>query len=75
MMPKTPEADRRQLAGKARDLFADVYTGQGKPRASAFIDDRAVNCSPQEAPSALSNSLERTRALLRRRVDSRSSES
>ena len=48
--------------------FADVYMGQGKPRASAFIDDRAVSCSPQEDSSAFATSLERTRNLLRRRV-------
>jgi hypothetical protein len=28
--------------------YADVYVGQGKPPASAYIDDRAVVCRPQE---------------------------
>ncbi|MEJ7848223.1 MAG: hypothetical protein WKF92_09065 [Pyrinomonadaceae bacterium] len=54
--------------------FADIYTGQGKPRASAFIDDRAVPCSPQEDPSAFPATLKRTRELLRRRHDGRNPE-
>jgi len=28
--------------------FDEVYTGQGKPLAAAYIDDRAVPCRPQE---------------------------
>jgi hypothetical protein len=28
---------------------ADIWTGQGKPIAAAFIDDRAVTCRPQES--------------------------
>ncbi|MEM7014875.1 MAG: hypothetical protein AAF585_25725, partial [Verrucomicrobiota bacterium] len=27
--------------------WSEVYSGQGKPRASAYIDDRAVSCRPQ----------------------------
>lgn len=44
--------------------FADVYIGQGKPRASAFIDDRAVHCSPQADPDAFEKAIGSTRALL-----------
>jgi len=46
--------------------YADVYAGQGKPRASAFIDDRGVYCSPQADKSAFENALKSTRALLSR---------
>jgi hypothetical protein len=46
--------------------YADVYTGQGKPRASAFIDDRAVPCTPQNDPAAFDAALKRTRSLVRR---------
>ncbi|MFL6467145.1 MAG: hypothetical protein ACJ72Z_04215 [Pyrinomonadaceae bacterium] len=44
--------------------FDDVYVGQGKPRASAFIDDRAVQCSPQIDKEAFQNALVNTRSLL-----------
>ena len=44
--------------------FTDVYTGQGKPRAAAFIDDRAVACSPQNDASAFENALDQTRLLV-----------
>ena len=44
--------------------YTDVYIGQGKPRAAAFIDDRAVPCSPQTNPDAFSDALESTRILL-----------
>ncbi len=37
--------------------FGDVYTGRGKPLASAFIDDRAVSCRPQEDGNAFENAL------------------
>ena len=29
-------------------VYADIWTGRGKPIASAYIDDRAVHCAPQE---------------------------
>ena len=44
--------------------YTDVYIGQGKPRAAAFIDDRAVNCSPQKDRKAFENALGSTRSLL-----------
>ncbi|HYJ91999.1 MAG TPA: hypothetical protein VEV84_11865 [Pyrinomonadaceae bacterium] len=44
--------------------YADVYTGQGKPRASVFIDDRAVYCSPQRDKNAFKTALEQTRSVL-----------
>ncbi len=50
--------------------FTDVYVGQGKPLAAAFIDDRAVNCSPQTDPKAFVKTLESTRELLKPRKKS-----
>ena len=47
--------------------FADVYIGQGKPRAAAFIDDRAIQCRPQEDPEAFDISLKALRSLLKRK--------
>jgi hypothetical protein len=47
--------------------FADVYVGQGKPRVNAFIDDRAVMCSPQYDPRAYSEAERNLRALLKRK--------
>ncbi len=44
--------------------YSDVYVGQGKPRAAAFIDDRAVICSPQNDANAYNEALKRTRVLV-----------
>ena len=46
--------------------YTDVYIGQGKPRAAAFIDDRAVHCNPQKDKDAFEEALARTRALVRK---------
>ncbi len=46
--------------------YTDVYIGQGKPRASAFIDDRAVHCSPQRDKTAFEEALKSTKALVRK---------
>lgn len=46
--------------------FADVYAGQGKPRAVAFIDDRAVPCAPQSDPSAFDRALDQAKRFSRR---------
>ena len=45
--------------------FADVYIGQGKPPADAFIDDRAVPCRPQDDEGAYAAALATTKALLK----------
>ena len=37
--------------------FGDVYTGRGKPLATAFIDDRGLSCRPQEDEDAYSKAL------------------
>lgn len=47
--------------------FADVYIGQGKPHVAAFIDDRAVHCSPQHDPMAYANAESALRLLLKRK--------
>lgn len=44
--------------------YTDVYVGQGKPRAAAFIDDRAVFCSPQNDKNAFEKALKSARALI-----------
>ena len=46
--------------------YTDVYIGQGKPRAAAFIDDRAVHCNPQLDPYAFDEALKTTRALIKK---------
>lgn len=41
-----------------------VYTGEGKPLACAYVDDRAVACRPQErGPEAFADAAERIEAL------------
>src|SRR5258706_657954 len=46
--------------------YDDVYTGQGKPRAAAFIDDRAIMCSPQNDKDAFEKALAAARVLVRK---------
>ncbi|MEJ7623204.1 MAG: hypothetical protein WKF34_04365 [Pyrinomonadaceae bacterium] len=46
--------------------YTDVYIGQGKPRAAAFIDDRAVNCDPQNDDGAFEGALEAARKLVKK---------
>lgn len=46
--------------------YTDVYIGQGKPRAAAFIDDRAVHCNPQLDEDAFEEALKVTRALVKK---------
>lgn len=48
--------------------FADVYVGQGKPKVAAFIDDRAINCSPQFDDDAFAAAEKALRALLKRKA-------
>jgi hypothetical protein len=47
--------------------YADVYMGEGKPRAAALIDDRAVSCRPQEDADAFENTIDAVRKMLRRK--------
>jgi len=46
--------------------YTDVYIGQGKPRAAAFIDDRGVHCDPQNDEDAFKEALSATKRLIRR---------
>lgn len=47
--------------------YADVYVGKGKPRVAAFIDDRAVRCSPQTDSEAFDTTLDSAYKLLGRK--------
>jgi hypothetical protein len=38
----------REWLDKHGFLYYDVWIGQGKPLCSAYIDDRAVSCRPQD---------------------------
>lgn len=52
---------------EANDLaFDEIWTGRGKPIASAYVDDRAVSCRPQEgaAKGAYAGALKAVRALV-----------
>lgn len=46
--------------------YSDVYVGQGKPRAAAFIDDRGVACNPQQDSHAYENALALTKLLVKK---------
>lgn len=46
--------------------YADVYLGQGKPRAAAFIDDRSIHCDPQKDAEAFDDALESLKGMFRR---------
>lgn len=47
--------------------FTDVYIGQGKPKVHAFIDDRAVHCSPQSTPDAFTTALKAVKKITGRK--------
>ena len=38
--------------------YNEIYTGQGKPDAKAFVDDRGVSCRPQDDKNAYKSALE-----------------
>jgi hypothetical protein len=44
--------------------YADIWSGQGKPIAVAYVDDRGVSCRPQENETAFSVALQSVRQLL-----------
>ena len=44
----------RQYLDKHGFKYDEVYEGKGKPIASAYIDDRAVTCKPQETANPYS---------------------
>src|SRR5262245_7412227 len=47
--------------------YTDVFIGQGKPRAAAFIDGRGVPCRPQKDKEAFANALASVKSLLKRK--------
>ncbi len=49
--------------------FDSVFAGQGKPKASAYIDDRAVVCVPQRDALAFNAALTNARKLCARRPE------
>jgi hypothetical protein len=66
----SPEELRGHVVDWLRDHdfpFADVYIGQGKPKAAAFIDDRAIACRPQEEPDAFDTTLKAVTSLLKKK--------
>lgn len=52
---------------KHKITYHEIFIGQGKPIASAYIDDRAVRCSPQLDKSAYAESLMQAKMLCDRR--------
>lgn len=52
---------------KYRFTFDEIYAGQGKPLASAYVDDRAIACTPQNNPQAFDFALFRIKELCSRR--------
>ena len=45
--------------------YQDIYVGQGKPIAEAYIDDRAVSCRPQDSlPGEYACAMDDTKELL-----------
>ena len=48
--------------------YRDVYVGQGKPLAAAYIDDRAVPCTPQTNKNAFDQALKSTRSIVSRKT-------
>lgn len=72
---KQGEAKRlRELMQRALDErnlpYDDIWVGQGKPMAVAFIDDRAVTCRPQEEPAAYAIALRLVGVLMEKRRSS-----
>ena len=66
----TPAELRRKIAewlDKHRIPYTGIYMGQGKPRAAAFIDDRAVPCRPQSDDNAFETSLNAVFKIIGRR--------
>jgi hypothetical protein len=43
--------------------YDEIYVGQGKPIAVAYVDDRAVQCEPQVDDSAFASALARCLSL------------
>jgi len=65
-LPSFLEHKVRYWLEKFGFAFASVYVGQGKPPASAYIDDRAVSCRPQLDENAYGRALDEVRTLAKR---------
>ena len=65
---RTASAEHRKAVARIEDwlnehgfAYARVHTGQGKPPASAYIDDRGVSCKPMDdGVAAFKDALEQT---------------
>lgn len=44
--------------------YAEIWSGQGKPIAVAYIDDRGISCRPQEDDAAFAVALQALKRLL-----------
>ncbi len=66
---KTPVAERQALLKNWHGFaYSEIYTGQGKPSAAAYIDDRAVSCRPQvDGPGAYGVAVKAAKALSEKR--------
>jgi len=54
----------RQWLDRHGFAYLEIAVGVGKPRASAYVDDRAVSCRPQQlGPGAFDQALEAVRSL------------
>ena len=70
---KTASAEYRKMVLRIEDWLEEhgftynrVHTGQGKPPASAYIDDRAVSCRPKDdGVVAFDNAIEQVALLTR----------
>ena len=47
-------------------VYHEIFTGQGKPIASAFIDDKGISCRPQQEANAYSRVLSQFVQLIKR---------
>lgn len=68
-----PGYSEQELAAKVRTwldkhgfVYADIWSGKGKPAAIAYVDDRGVMCRPQEDGSAFKLAMELVRLRAKR---------
>lgn len=68
--PEPCRDDSEVLADRVRQwldwhgfAFDEVYTGQGKPIAVAYVDDRAVCCTPQKVDGEFESAIEAVKYL------------
>jgi len=44
--------------------YTDIWVGQGKPPYAAFVDDRAVECRPQDDDTAYETAFQKVKGLI-----------